>query len=120
MTTNTAQTISGTKTFTGGMKVSGRYIGSGDDEGIVIGRASNNYAGLCLGDPGGVRSVFYLLPTNEALWKYVNSTGIYDIYHPGKSGTIALTSDIPSLPAIQVVSSLPSSPDSSTLYFITG
>lgn len=117
MTTNTAQTISGKKTFTNGMKVSGRYIGSGDDEGIVIGRAVNNYAGLCLGDPGGVRSVFYLTPDNKALWKFNNGTGIYDIYHPCKSGTIALTSDVPK---IQVVSSLPSSPDSSTLYFITG
>lgn len=120
VTTDTDQTISGTKTFTGGMKVSGRYTGSGDDEGIVIGRAENNYAGLCLGDPGGVRSVFYLLPENKAVWRYNSGSGEYNIYHPGKSGTIALTSDIPSLPAIQVVSSLPSSPDSSTLYFITG
>lgn len=94
MTTNTAQTISGTKTFTGGMKVSGRYTGGGDDEGIIVGRADNGYAGLCLGEPSGVRSVFYLTPTDEPLWRYYNGA-VYDIKHPGKSGTIALTSDIP-------------------------
>lgn len=86
--------ISGRKTFTGGVKISGRYQNSGDDEGLIIGRAANNYAGLCLGDPGGVRSVFYLNPSNSALWRYYNGSATYDITHPGKAGTIALTSDL--------------------------
>ena len=87
--------ISGRKTFTGGMKMSGRYLNSGDDEGLIVGRASNSYAGVCLGDPGGIRSVFYLKPDNTAIWRYnpAGSTS-YDISHPGKAGTIALTSDV--------------------------
>lgn len=84
----------GALTITGGGKISGRYAGGGDDEGLIIGRASNNYAGLCLGEPSGVRSVFYLMPDNSAVWRYNNGSSSYDIKHPGKAGTIALTSDI--------------------------
>lgn len=91
-----AQEISGVKTHTAGLKVSGRIGAGGDDEGIVIGKAVNNYAGLILGDPNGVRSVFYLSPANTAFWRYNNGTANYDIGHPSKSGTIALTSDISS------------------------
>lgn len=97
VTLDGAQTISGKKTFTGSMKVSGRYANGGDDEGIIIGRASNSYAGLCLGEPSGLRSVFYLTSTNQAIWRYNNGTSSYDIQHPGKTGTIALTSDIPAI-----------------------
>ena len=98
ITTN-AQTIAGVKTFTSGIKVSGRVQNSGDDEGIVIGRASNNYAGVCLGDPTGLRSVFYLTNNDEPTWRYVyiNEEGTpvgTNILHPRKSGTIALTSDV--------------------------
>ena len=77
-----------------GAVISGRAISSGDDEGLIIGLADNGYAGVCLGSPSGVRSVFYLNPTNQALWRYNNGTAGYDIMHPGKAGTIALTSDI--------------------------
>lgn len=77
-----------------GAVISGRAMNSGDDEGLVIGLADNSYAGLCLGNPSGVRSVFYLNPQNQALWRYNNGTASYDITHPGKAGTIALTSDI--------------------------
>ncbi len=96
VTLNTAQTISALKTHTAGLKVSGRVQNSGDDEGIVIGRASNNYAGLILGEPSGVRSVFYLLPSNNAVWRFNDGTTSFEIAHPKKSGTIALTSDITS------------------------
>ena len=72
----------------------GRVYGSGDDEGIIISKASNGYAGLILGSPSGVRSVFYLSSGNP-FWRYNNGTTSYDISHPAKSGTIALTSDIP-------------------------
>lgn len=94
VTLTTAQTISGTKTMTGGLSVSGRVANSGDDEGIVISKADNGYAGLCLGDPAGVRSVFYLLPDNGAEWRYYNTSGPHKITHPAKSGVIALTSDL--------------------------
>ncbi len=97
VTLTTAQTISGTKTFTGGAKISGRYAGGGDNEGLVIGRASNDYAGLICGEPSGVRSVFYLLPSSNgnaaATWRFNNGTASYDIKHPCKTGTIMLTSD---------------------------
>ena len=72
----------------------GRFYGSGDDEGIIINPASNNFAGLILGTPTGERSVFYYKLGN-AFWRYANGSGTMDIYHPKKSGTIALTSDIP-------------------------
>lgn len=77
-----------------GAAISGRAIGSGDDEGLIVGLADNSYAGVCLGNPNGVRSVFYLNPSNQALWRYNNGTASYDLMHPGKAGTIALTSDI--------------------------
>lgn len=78
-----------------GALIQGRPFGNGDDEGIVIQRAAdNNYAGVCLGSPTGIRSVFYLKPDNSAVWRYNNGTTTSDITHPGKSGTIALLSDI--------------------------
>ena len=66
----------------------------GDDEGLVIRPASNNYAGLCLGNPSGLRSVFYLNTSNaNAWWRYNNGTTGYDIQHPKKAGTISLYGD---------------------------
>ena len=96
VTIDTEQTIGGKKTYTQGLIVSGRPYNSGDDEGIVITKASNNYAGLCLGSPTGARSVHYLMPDNSAVWRWSNGSSSYDISHPQKAGTIALTSDIPS------------------------
>ena len=96
VTIDTEQTITGTKTYTQGLIVSGRPYNSGDDEGIIITKASNNYAGLCLGSPTGARSVHYLMPDNSAVWRWSNGSSSYDISHPQKAGTIALTSDIPS------------------------
>lgn len=99
----TGGTVSGVLTVTGGANISGRAAGGGDDEGLVIGRASNSYAGLCLGAPTGVRSVFYLLPDNSAKWRYVGSSGTSsDIAHPGKAGTIALTDDLHSANKIEL------------------
>ena len=89
-----AQSISGVKTFTNGISVSGRSAGGGDDEGIVVGRAANNYAGVCLGSPSGMRSVFYLTAANQPVWRWNNGSASYDIVHPAKAGTIALTSDL--------------------------
>ena len=95
VTLDTAQTISGTKTMTGSLKVSGRYAGGGDDEGIIVGFADNGYAGLCLGGPSEARSVFYFKSDGtKPFWRYNNGTASYDISHPSKSGTIALTSDL--------------------------
>lgn len=77
------------------MELSGRYYGSGDDEGLIIKPANNGYAGVCLGTHNGIRSVFYLNSSNQALWRYSpEGTTSYDIFHPGKTGTIALTNDL--------------------------
>ena len=82
-------------TVTSGVKITGRYLNNGDDEGLVIGLATNNYCGVCLGSPTGERSVFYFTP-GKPFWRYTNSSGgTSDIIHPKKAGTIALTSDIP-------------------------
>ena len=86
-----------------GLTICGRTQNNGDDEGIVINKCSNNCAGLILGSPNGVRSVFYLTSDNSALWRYNNGSSSFDIGHPKKNGTVALTSDIPSkLPASDV------------------
>lgn len=77
-----------------GAVIQGRVYNGGDDEGIIINPASNGYAGLILGTHNGERSVFYLKKGNP-FWRYNNGSTNLDIYHPKKSGTIALTSDIP-------------------------
>lgn len=73
---------------------SGRFYGSGDDEGIIIKPSSNGYAGLILGAHDGERSIFYFVK-NKPFWRYSHGSDNLDIIHPKKSGTIALTSDIP-------------------------
>lgn len=93
----TDDTISGLKTFSHGIFVQGRVYNSGDDEGIVIKKANNGYAGVTLikNSIYGIRTTFYLNANDKALWVYNNGTTSYSIYHPEKSGTIALTTDIP-------------------------
>lgn len=92
----------------GGLKVQGRVVGSGDDEGIVIDYASNNWAGLTLGSPSAKRSVFYLSTSGLPRWRYNDGSDSYDITHPGKAGTIALTSDIPTTMAWSSITGKPS------------
>lgn len=64
---DTDNSFTGKNTFSAGVQISGRLSGAGDDEGLVIGKADNSYAGVCLGEPAGIRSVFYLKPDNSAL-----------------------------------------------------
>ena len=119
VTLDTAQTISGTKTMTGSLKVSGRYAGGGDDEGIIVGFANNGYAGLCLGGPSQARSVFYFKSDGtNPFWRYNNGSASYDISHPSKSGTIALTSDLANYLPLSKVSNyaLPKNPGSIEMY----
>lgn len=73
---------------------SGRFYGGGDDEGIIIKPSPNGYAGLILGTHDGERSIFYFVK-NKPFWRYSHGSDNLDIMHPKKSGTIALTSDIP-------------------------
>lgn len=77
-----------------GAVIQGRVYNGGDDEGIIIKPASNGYAGLILGTHSGERSIFYLTK-GKPFWRYNNGSTNLDIQHPKKSGTIALTSDIP-------------------------
>lgn len=72
----------------------GRIYNSADDEGILIKPSSNNYAALILGSTNSDRSCFYFSP-NSAYWTYVKGGTKCDIFHPHKSGTVAVTSDIP-------------------------
>ena len=72
----------------------GRIYDSGDDEGILIKPSANNYAALILGSTDSDRSCFYF-SSNNTYWRYVKNGTAADIHHPHKSGTIALTSDIP-------------------------
>lgn len=104
----------------GGLKVQGRVVGSGDDEGIVIDYANNNWAGLTLGSPSARRSVFYLSSSGLPRWRYNDGSNSYDIVHPGKAGTIALTSDIPTTMAWSSITGKPSTftPSSHTHSYI--
>lgn len=92
--------VPGKLTVSAGAYISGRSAGGGDDEGLIIGRASNGYAGLILGGATGKRSVFYLMPDTytalptKAVWRYNDGTNQSEIAHPGKTGTIALLSDL--------------------------
>lgn len=76
-------------TLTGALALSGRLQNSGDDEGLVIGFASNGWAGVCLGSPTGLRSVFYYNGISTPFWRYNDGTNYYDLSHPASSGTIA-------------------------------
>ena len=93
----TDDTISGLKTFSHGIFVQGRVYNSGDDEGIVIKKANNGYAGVTLIKTtiSGIRTTLYLDANDKARWVYNNGSTAYNIYHPEKNGTIALTTDIP-------------------------
>lgn len=90
----TGGTLTGNLIGTAAM-FSGRFYGNEDDEGIIVKPSSNGYAGLILGTHNGERSVFYFTKGNP-FWRYNNGSTNLDIQHPKKSGTIALTSDIPS------------------------
>lgn len=90
----TGGTLTGNLIGTSAM-FSGRFYGNGDDEGIIIKPSSNGYAGLILGAHDGERSIFYFVK-NKPFWRYSHGSDNLDIIHPKKSGTIALTSDIPS------------------------
>ena len=89
----TGGTLTGNLTGTSAM-FSGRFYGNGDDEGIIIKPAANGYAGLILGTHNGERSGFYFTK-GKPFWRYNDGSVNSEIYHPKKTGTIALISDIP-------------------------
>lgn len=94
-------------TMTGGLKINdgglyakGRVYGSGDDEGIVVDYASNNLACVTIGNSSGRHGAFYIRDdANPPYIRYKDANNnAFDIWHPAKSGTIALTSDILDIP----------------------
>lgn len=93
ITAGGAMTSGGLLTAVTGLYTGGRVYNAGDDEGIIIKQTGNGYAGLILGSHNARRSVFYLNNT-DAFWRYNDGSNNYNIMHPGKSGTIALTSDV--------------------------
>ena len=82
--------VTGLLTANAGLKVCGRVVNSGDDEGIVVSPASNGYATLTLGNPTGRRSYFALPSSGNPFWRYNDGTSTFELYHPGKSGTISI------------------------------
>ena len=93
ITADGAITSGGLLTAVTGLYTGGRVYNAGDDEGIIIKQTGNGYAGLILGSHNARRSVFYL-NNDKAFWRYNDGSASHDINHPGKSGTIALTSDV--------------------------
>lgn len=90
-------TFTGAISVSDGLYVNGRYYGSGDDEGIVVGPASNNYAGITLGYHNGERVVLYnRLSDHTAFLRHNNGSATYDLTFPAKNGIIATTADIAS------------------------
>ena len=86
-------TVTGLITGSGGLYVSGRAAGGGDDEGIVVAPASNSYAGITLGAASGVRTTLYLMPstsTHRSVWRHHNGTSQSDITHPEVSGEVVV------------------------------
>ena len=109
VTTDTSQEISNTKYFTKGLKVSGRYHEQGDDEGVIVAPDSNGNAVVCLGFATWKRSalIFYTdSSSSDAFWRFNDGVGSNcDIFHPKKSGTIALTSDFKTINGNSIVGS---------------
>ena len=86
-------TVTGLISGSGGLKVSGRVDGGGDDEGIVVSPASNGYAGITLGSSQAARTTLYLLPdttSRRSIWRYHDGTTATDISHPGIAGEIVV------------------------------
>lgn len=89
-------TLTGTLTANKGLVVQGRVYGYGDDEGIIINASDNGYAGVILGSHDSNRGILYF---NVNINKYFLRTELNgvreDVLIPHQSGTMALTSQIP-------------------------
>ena len=89
-------TLTGTLTANKGLVVQGRVYGSGDDEGIIINASDNGFAGVILGSHDSNRGVLYFnVPSNQYFLRTVLNGVIEEVLIPHQSGTMALTSQIP-------------------------
>lgn len=92
----TGGTLTGTLTANKGLVVQGRIYGGGDDEGIIVQPASNGFAGIILGSHDSNRGILYFnVNLNKVFFRTVFNGVIEDVLIPHQSGTMALTSQIP-------------------------
>jgi hypothetical protein len=88
-----AQTFSGQKTFSTGIKAeSGIFLKELSSSGRLAG-----YVGISATATGGMQQIQFLYPVSGSSVFSLPTTGAYNYEFPIASGTIALTSDIPSI-----------------------
>lgn len=92
----TGGTLTGTLTANKGLVVQGRVYGKGDDEGIIINASDNGFAGVILGSHDSNRGILYFNKnTNQYFLRTVLNGVTESVLIPYQSGTMALTSQIP-------------------------
>lgn len=100
VTLATDQTISGGKTFSKGILITGRMSSSRDDDGLRIISSSLSYIGLTMGNQSTVDSnsasteIYINISAKTAHWYLQRGTSSYTIQHPNKNGIIAITTDL--------------------------
>lgn len=89
-------TLTGTLTANKGLVVQGRVYGRGGDEGIIINASDNGFAGVILGSHDSNRGALYFNANkNQYFLRTVLNGVIESVLIPHQSGTMALTSQIP-------------------------
>lgn len=89
-------TLTGTLTANKGLVVQGRVYGGGDNEGIIINASNNGLAGVILGSHDSNRGILYFsVISNQYFLRTVLNGVNEDVLIPHQSGTMALTSQIP-------------------------
>ncbi len=92
----TGGTLTGTLTASKGLVVQGRTYGKGDDEGIIIKASDNGFAGVILGSYDSNRGILYFnVNSNQYFLRTVLNGVTESVLIPYQSGTMALTSQIP-------------------------
>lgn len=99
VTLATDQTISGAKTFSGGLRITGK-IPSGDDDGLSVILQNQTYVGILLGnaiDSSATTTyteLYVNTSTKNAYWTIYSDGTFKQLIHPNKNGTIAVVSDL--------------------------
>lgn len=92
----TGGTLTGTLTASKGLVVQGRTYGKGDDEGIIIKASDNGFAGVILGSYDSNRGILYFNANSNQYFLRTVLNGVTEsVLIPYQSGTMALTSQIP-------------------------
>ncbi|MCM1302098.1 MAG: hypothetical protein NC250_01190 [Alistipes senegalensis] len=133
VTLNTEQPVAAKKDFRKGIRA--RSQATQDDPGVLVEIGDGGYAVMTLGDASDTEYAgFYKSHTTPSFWRDsiggADEAGRYwDIRHPRKAGTIALTSDLASKVSSSQVKNIAGpmtqaeyaalTPDANTLYIIT-